>query len=119
MRLIPRSTTTTTPFGGFGLKNSGGNGRSRTSIRRAINGSSSPRGRSAAQEKLLGWRRKLESGWRRELPTKRIYVTTVARTKSGTREWIYRPLSEALLTNSVVGTNAGIIISIATTLDHQ
>ena len=36
---------------------------------------------SAAQERLLGWRRKLESSWRRELPTKRIYVTATVRIK--------------------------------------
>ena len=61
-------------------KNSGEYGRLHTSVRRAINGSSSPRGRSTAQESLLRWRRTLESGWRRELPTKLIYVTVIGRT---------------------------------------
>ena len=64
-------------------KNSGEYGSLRTSVRRAINGSNSPRGRSTVQESLLRWRRKLESGWRRELPTKLIYVTAIMRSKSG------------------------------------
>ena len=64
-------------------KNSGEYGRWRTSVRRAINGSSSPRGRNTAQESLLRWRRKLELGWRRELPTKLIYVTVTMRITVG------------------------------------
>ena len=77
-------------------ENSGENGRAQAAVRRAINASSSARSRSTAQERLLGWRRKLESGWRRELPTNRIYVTALVLSKSGINKTAYVGMAEAL-----------------------
>ena len=77
-------------------ENSGENGRAQAAVRRAINASSSARSRSTAQERLLGWRRKLESGWRRELPTNRIYVTALVLSKSSINKTACVGMAEAL-----------------------